>query len=364
MVGLSMVLASSIMTHSIQQSIDTWIEQAVPADLFVTSGANKGGIQNQPVRPELAEQLMQVPGIAAVDRVRLRNVDYADTQILLLALDVNLRFSQHRQFWPFVSSIGSVEEVVQRMQRGEGVVIAQTLAHRHKLAAGDQLTLQTPSGRQQFLILGTITDYSSDQGAVFLDRGLYTRVWRDDLVDTFEPYLKPGADAQTVRREILARHGKQYRLFVLTNGEFRAEIQAMIGRIFSVTRALELVTVFISLLSVVNTLLTAILDRMREIGVLRAIGMVRRQLSRMIVVESLCLSIVGAFVGLGVGILNGWLILNAVNRQDTGWDVATQVPWETTGIYLVALIVVGAAAALYPARVAGRVPVVDALGYE
>jgi putative ABC transport system permease protein len=184
------------------------------------------------------------------------------------------------------------------------VVIAQTLAHRHKLAAGDQLTLQTPSGQQQFLILGTITDYSSDQGAVFLDRGLYTRVWRDDLVDTFEPYLTPGANAQTVRREILARHGKQYRLFVLTNGEFRAEIQAMIGRIFSVTRALELVTVFISLLSVVNTLLTAILDRMREIGVLRAIGMLRRQLSRMIVVESLCLSIVGAFVGLGVGILN------------------------------------------------------------
>lgn len=199
---------------------------------------------------------------------------------------------------------------------------------------------------------------------MFLDRSLYTKVWRDDLVDTFEPYLKPGTDAQTVRREILARHGKQYRLFVLTNGEFRAEIQAMIGRIFSVTRALELVTVFISLLSVVNTLLTAILDRMREIGVLRAIGMLRRQLSRMIVVESLCLSIVGAFVGLGVGILNGWLILNAVNRQDTGWEVATKVPWETTGIYLLALIVVGAAAALYPARVAGRVPVVDALGYE
>lgn len=154
MVGLSMVLASSIMTHSIQQSIDTWIEQAVPADLFVTSGANKGGIQNQPVRPELADKLMEVPGIAAVDRVRLRNVDYADTQILLLALDVQLRFSQHRQFWPFVSTMGTVEQVVGRLQRGEGVVIAQTLAHRHKLAVGDQLTLQTPSGQQQFLILG------------------------------------------------------------------------------------------------------------------------------------------------------------------------------------------------------------------
>lgn len=364
MVGLSMVLASSIMTHSIQHSIDTWIEQAVPADLFVTSGSSKGGIQNQPVRPELAEAIAQVPGVRAVDRVRLRNIDYQNTQILLLALDVELRFSQHSKFWPFVSTLGGVQEVVRRMRAGEGVVIAQTLAHRYGLQTGGQLALQTPGGQKSFLILGTITDYSSDQGAVFLDRSLYTRVWQDELVDTFEPYLQPGADAQEVRRAILASHGRKYRLHVLTNSEFRAEIQAMIGRIFRVTRALELVTIAISLLSVVNTLLTAVLDRMREIGVLRAIGLLRRQLSRMIVVESLCLSLVGATVGLGVGVVNGWLVLNAVNRQDTGWDVATKVPWETTGIYLAALVVVGALAALYPARVAGRVAVVDALGYE
>lgn len=364
MVGLSMVIASSTMTFSFQHSMDQWIEQAVPADLFVTSGARLGGIKNQPLVSQVGDEIAKIPGVKGVDRVRLRNVDFRDTRILLLSMDTHLRFRLHPNTWTVSSSIGDQGTVLKRMQLGEGVVVSETLAHRCALKAGDLLPLQTATGEQKFIILGTIVDYSSDQGAVFIDRALYIRLWKDELVDTFEPYLEPGADLEAVRSAILANLGKPYRLFVLTNAEFRAEIRHMIEQLFSVMRVLELVTVVISLLSVVNTLLTAILDRMREIGVLRAIGMLRRQLSRMILVESLCLALVGAALGLCVGVINGYVMLDVINKQETGWNVPVQVAPGLLAIYSLAVVVVGVLAAVYPARVAGRIPVVDALGYE
>ena len=364
MVGLSMVIASSTMTHAFQRSIDQWIEQAVPADLFVTAGARLGGIKNQPVDASLADRMAEIPGIRGVDKVRLRNVDYKDTRILLLSVDVRLRFALHKVAWTVARASGDKDTVLDRLQRGDGVVVSETLSHRYGLQPGQSIALQTPQGRKPFLVLGTIIDYSSDQGAVFIDRALYQRHWQDDLVDTFEPYVQPGTDIEQVRSEILRRFGGQYRLFVLTNAEFRAEIRRMIGQLFDVMRALELVTVVISLLSVVNTLLTAVLDRVREIGVLRAIGMVRRQLMRMILIESLGLSLVAAAVGLVAGLVNGTIMLRVVNQQRTGWNVPVQVPMDQVALYCTVLVVVGVLAAVYPARVAGKLRVVEALGYE
>lgn len=364
MVGLSMVVASSTMTGSFQRSIDQWVEQAVPADLFVTSNARLGGTKNQPLEPELADKIASIPGVRGVDLVRLRNVDFRDTQILLLSIDVHIRFTMHQTAWTVSRWLGDKSTVIARMQRGEGVIISETLSHRFGLAPGDSVELQTPQGLEKFLILGAIVDYSSDQGAVFLDRKLYVQRWRDTLVDTFEPYIEPGASLEKVRSEILARYGKPYRLFVLTNAEFRTEIKRMIGQLFEVMRALEAVTVLIALLSVVNTLLTAVLDRMREIGVLRAIGMLRRQLVKLILVESLGLSLVGAVIGTAVGLANGAILLNVVSRQDAGWEVPVYVDPLWIAAYALTLVAVGVLAAVYPARVAARIAIVEALGYE
>lgn len=364
MVGLSMVVASSTLTHSFQRSIDQWIEQAVPADLFVTSNARLGGIKNQPMKPTVGDEIAQIDGVLGVDKVRLRNVDFENTQILLVSIDVRLRFSVKQTVWPLHRWVGDKRTLIERLQRGEGVIISETLSHRYGVEPGGTVAMQTPQGQVRFPVLASIVDYSSDQGALFIDRNLYMRHWQDELVDTFEPYLKPGAAAEPVRAEILRRLGKQYRLFVLTNGEFRIEIKRLIDQLFSVMHALELVTIAIALLSVVNTLLTSILDRVREIGVLRAIGMVRGQLLRMILVEALLLGVVGAVIGCCVGAVNGYLMLEVISKQDTGWQLPMAVDWQAVATYCAALVAVAVVAAIYPARLAGQLPVVDALGYE
>ena len=363
MVGLSMAVGSSILTTSFRGSIQTWIEQTVPADLFVTSNARMGGIKNQPVAFELAAELAKAPGVKAVDTVRLRNVDFENSRILLLSLQTRIRF-QHTSSWPITRWVGDRQTVQARLTAGEGVIISETLSHRFGTQPGGKIALQTAHGRADFPVLAAITDYSSDQGSVFMERDLYLKHWDDTLVDSFEPYMQPGVDPKPAREWILKNYGEKYHLYALTNAEFRDEIGAMIERVFSITRALELVTIVISLISVVNTLLTSILDRMREIGVLRAVGMLRGQLVRVILTESVLLALVGAAIGVAVGTVNGFIILKVVNAQDTGWEVPLYFPWLAATLYASALIVVGSLMAIYPAKVAAKVAVVDALGYE
>jgi putative ABC transport system permease protein len=363
MVGLSMVMGSAILVHSFRRSIDTWLQQTVPADLFVTAGSKTAGIKNATVDPKLAAEIATVPGIDAVDMVRIRNIDYGHSRVVLLSLQARIRFSRHSD-WPLARWQGARAEVLPALTAGKGCIVSETFAHRFGHQPGDEIELHTADGRQRFRILATITDYSSDQGAIFFDRDLYIRHWHDDKVDTFEPYLKAGADPETVRREILRRWGAKYKLFALTNRQLREEISRIVERVFELTRVLELVTMAIAILSVVNTLLTSILDRMREIGVLRAIGMLRGQLARMVVIESTALAVVAALVGLGVGAVNGWLILHVVQAQEAGWDMPMAFPWASAAVYAVVVVAVGGLAAVYPARVAGRLQVKEALGYE
>ncbi len=363
MIGLSMVLSSVIMTSSFERSVDRWIEQVVPADLFVTSGAKFGGISNQPLSPALADEIATVPGVAAVDRVRLKIDDFRHSRIYLVSLETKVRFAGGLA-WPFARVDGDADTVIERMRNEEAVVISEALSFHFGLHPGDLLELATPEGVRKFPIAATLIDYTSDQGTVFLDRATWLRFWHDDTVDTFEPYLKPGVDPGPVRDEIVRRWGRRYQLFVYTNREFRDEVRQSVGEVFQITRALELVTLMIAVLSVITTLLTTILDRMREIGMLRAIGMLRSQVARMVIIESVLLAVVGALVGLATGILNGFLTLEVVNARFLGRQVPVVLPWLTIAAYAAGVVVVGGLAAMWPARTASRVPVVTALGYE
>src|SRR5204863_310809 len=139
-------------------------------------------------------------------------------------------------------------------------------------------------GTQTFRIVGVVVDYTTDLGTVIIERGTYQRYWGDERVDVYKLYAKEGADLEAIRQSIVSRFGERYNLFVLTNSEIKREILSLLDQVFAVMRALDLVAILIAVLGVVNALLASVLDRIREIGVLRAIGMLRRQTRKMIMI--------------------------------------------------------------------------------
>jgi putative ABC transport system permease protein len=143
--------------------------------------------------------------------------------------------------------------------------------------------------------------------------------------------------------------------------DYAAEQRASIDPLILMIYALLGLALVIAVLGVVNTLGLSIIERTREIGLLRAIGVDRRQMRRMVSLESVAIAALGALMGIGMGLVFGVALMASL--RDEGLEV-TRVPWLNLGIYLLASVVIGLVAALWPARRAARLDVLQAIGTE
>lgn len=361
MIAVGMVTSLAVTLKSFEDSVLNWIDQTVPADLFITS-ANPfaGAAKNVHMSDEMYPFLGRLPGVVAVDRVRIIDVAFRDGQIKLLSLDwkVNLR----RARLTYLS--GDAAGADAALSAGTGVVISESFARRFGYQLGDHLQLPSPTGIQDLLIAAVVVDYTSDQGLILMDRAPCERAWLDSKVDTYKLYLDQGADADAIRRAVLSTYGDRFTLYILSNAQFKDELRKILQQAFGLVDVLQLVALIIAVLGVINTMLASVLDRQREIGVLRAVGGLRRQVQQMIMIEAGLMGLCGCVTGVFAGLVVGAILLYSVNTVSLGWRFPFTVP--LLAICKLTFIVVAAsvAAGYYPARIATREPITKTLKYE
>jgi putative ABC transport system permease protein len=284
---------------------------------------------------------------------------YRGVPIAVLSTDVDIFDSRSR----VMMLEGTQHDAMLRVRKG-AVVVSENFARRFGVHRGQTIMLSTKDGTRGFQVAGVDVDYTNDRGTVLIDRATYTRFFGDTRVDTYKLYVHRGADVLAVRRLIERRFGRAYDLFILTNGEFKAEGLRLLDQVFSVIDALKLVALLIAVLGVVNALFASVLDRVREIAVLRAVGMLRKQARKMVLFEGGLIGVVGASSGLIVGSVLGALLLSNVNLAETGWYFPYRPAWGSIAGTAIAVIVVSALAAWYPAGRAAALVVSEALEYE
>jgi putative ABC transport system permease protein len=167
-----------------------------------------------------------------------------------------------------------------------------------------------------------------------------------------------------VRALINDRLARKHDLFVLTTREFRGEFVKAANRLFDVMHVLELITLVVALLGMVSAVLANVLDRVRELGVLRAVGMLRAQLRKMVTIEATLIGLVGAIGGVFVGIGIGYILLRHVLGMQIGWHLPYEFPLPSIVTMLLVTLPLSAFSGFYPALRAGRLAVREALDYE
>ncbi|MBL8919705.1 MAG: FtsX-like permease family protein [Myxococcaceae bacterium] len=357
-VGVAMSITVASFITSFQSSAETWIRQAIPADLFVTSSAKVAGVQNQPMASTVGDELAQLQFVDAIDRIRVYPADVLGLRVFIISLTPEI---YERRGKPTVIS-GSLPTPAERER--DLVTVSENFARRRKLSVGDRFEVSTPTGVKQWTVGAVIIDYTSDQGSIIIERKHFIRQFQDDQVDSFHVYVDDSSKIEAVRQAITARFGKAFDLYVLSNVELRDEAMSMVGSAFKVTYAMELVAVLLALLGIVNTLLAAVLDRTREIGLLRAIGADRRHVLKLFAAEASFIGLTGGLMGVAVGAVVGFVLTKVVGVQATGWSFPFQFPWPTGLTMLLIAIVASTLAGLYPARRASQLDVVEALAYE
>jgi putative ABC transport system permease protein len=259
---------------------------------------------------------------------------------------------------------GNGPEALRHLAAGEGVIVSESFQSKFGKGSGDTIQLPTPSGAVSFRILAVYIDYSSDQGSVLIDRALYKKLWRDELADAIHLWLAPGVDEQAVIQQIKNQYGEKYQLFISTHRELRQTVVDIMEQSFSVNYAVEIVAVIVAIFSVINTLLASIIDRTREIGVLRAIGATRSQLQATIAAEAGWMGFIGGLLGLVAGTILSYLHVVYNTKVLTGWTFQYYYPYGVALLSMLASIALCVLAGYFPARRASQTNIVEAIGYE
>jgi putative ABC transport system permease protein len=360
--GISVFVSSAGIIYSTKQSVMEWIDSYVRGDIIVTSGhpIATTGSQNIPMPVEMWKDIEAVPGVLSADPVRKIYIDYKDKRILLLVLDVTRRI----QYSPFKLAQGKREDMARLLPNQNYIAVNEALAAQEHVRPGDTMIIPTPEGPIPFMVAVINVDYSSDSGSILMDMYTYRRYWKEYLADAFSVRVTSKVRLVSVRDEIAKRFGNDRKLFVLPALEFRNEIRKVIDQGFAINDAINIITMLIACLGIIVTLLASVLERTREIGILRSIGMLRSQVSRVVVLESMLLGIIGGVLGVGAGMAIGWMSLEGFLRGDYGASMQYHIDYASIFWALGLSTLLAALAGVYPARRAAKTNIVEALSYE
>lgn len=364
--ALGMMVATASLVSGLREASMRWLVQAFPFDYAVTSSSIASSLYSQHTVPRtLVDDIRKVEGVTAACAFRTAFADFRKQDILVMGIETLPYVSMHRAngVSPWARPYTKPENMA-RMQSGEGLFISENFAYFFSLKAGDRLTLNTPSGPHEATVLGTVEDYSWPHGVVIMDFDVLARLWQDDDISYIGIAVNPNVPADQMRGRLGGVLKRVSSVFLYTMEELRRIGRELLDQTVAVANIQVLIAIFIGSLGIVNTLLISVIQRSREIGLLRAVGMTRTQVAATVVLEGVLMAVVGSLVGLTEGLLGGWIPVRYFELGITGYLTPVVVPWNHVAIAIAIAVAIGLIASLVPARRAAQLDILDAIGYE
>ena len=342
MIGLALVTAVGVLGASAKASVEQVVSDSVGADVIVQGG----GFQGFP--SAVADVLARTDGVAAVDRVRADQAQLGGRTTVVTAVAPE--------------AIGRGV----RLERADGdlalapgrLLLSRTQAETSAAAVGDRLTLRLArGGPREVVVAGTYED-SQLVGPVVLDLASAADGFSSRTDTALLLTAEDGTDTAALVAAAKAATVDYPTVQVLDQTAFVADTASDIDVVLSIINVLLALSVLIAVLGIVNTLALSVLERTRELGLLRAVGLGRRQVRRMVTVEAVIVAVFGALLGIAVGSVFGLALQRAL--ADEGLT-ELRFPVGRLVLFVVVAALAGVAAALLPARRAARLDVLQAI---
>ena len=348
--AVAMMTAVGIMVGSFRETVVTWMDSELPADLYLRPAGNPSADQHPTISPELSDAIARLPGVGAVQRIRAYETSYQGLPATLGSMDLDNRPIDRTS--DFLSG-RSTESVLAELRGAHNVIVSEPFTYKHHVKAGDSLELALGESRAVFRIADVYYDYASERGVILMDRNVLLKYLRDPAPSNLAVFVTPGASVAAVRQEIEKAAGN-YRVLIFANGDLRAQAVQIFDRTFAITYALEAVAVLVAVMGVAGALLALVIDRRRELGLLRYLGASSMQLRKLILFEAGLLGFLANLSGVVLGFFLSLILIFVINKQSFGWTIRLHWP---AAVILGAISIVFLATLLagyYPARIAVR----------
>jgi len=353
--AIAMMTAVGIMVGSFRETVLLWMGDQLPADLYMRPAGNPAADRHPTISTELTEKIARLPGVAAIDRLREYEISYEGMPAGLGSIELNILRSYHNA--DFLSG-RRTNEVLAELRDSNAVLVSEPFANKHHLRAGDLITLSLGDNLGSFRVADIYYDYSSERGSILMDRNVMLRHLPDPAASNLAIYVAPNARIEDVRVEIESA-ATGHRVLMFTNRDLRGQALRIFDRTFAITYALEAIAVLVAVMGVAGALLALVIDRRRELGLLRFLGATSGQIRKLIIIEAGLIGLLANIAGIALGFALSLILVFVINKQSFGWTIRFHWP---VAVLLGALTLVYAAtvlASLYPARVAVRLNPVE-----
>jgi putative ABC transport system permease protein len=355
MVGLALVAGLSVVGDSMVASATGQMDKSVGADFIIQSG------NGNPISPAAAKAIHAAGNLAHV-------TDRTDVAATVTAPDGTKDKTEIAAATPSYTDDLQAKTVQGRLidaYAPGAMSVPEGWAKTHKVTLGDRLGVAFTSGTTTQLTVRAITsdDTVFDRGAMYMniaDAKTYLPADKFPLNDMMFAAADPGRQSQAAAA-LKAATADYPQIKVRDQADYKTMIKQQLDQLLNMIYALLALAIVVAVLGVVNTLALSVVERTREIGLMRAIGLSRRQLRRMVRLESVVIALFGACLGVALGM--GWGIAAQKLLALSGLGVLS-IPWTTIGVVFLGSAVVGLLAALFPAFRAGRMNVLKAIATD
>ncbi len=351
--SFSLMVAMAIMVASFRVSLDSWLDRVLPADLYLRTGLRG---ETAFLAPTEEARIARLPGVRRVEFLRIQKLLLQAARPPVTLLARSLPADHPGRDLPLVGA-----SLLPPPGAPPPLWASEAMVDLYGYGVGKMVELPLAGKQQRFTVAGIWRDYARQHGAVIIERERYAALSGDRNSNDAALYLDPGVSPAAIERAIRAALPGGVNLEFGEPGEIRARSLHIFDRTFAVTYALEAVAVLIGLFGLSSSFGALVLARSREFGMLRHVGMTRRQIGAMLAAEGALVSALGLALGLALGWVISLVLIHVVNRQSFHWSMELHSPWGLLALLAAALLFFATLTALASGRRALSVDVVRAV---
>lgn len=344
MIGLALIAMATVVATSLKESFRAELGSTLTADYLVTA-PNNGDFSNRLVR-----QVEALPEFDEVAAVRYGTMLIDESETGLTATDLTQLTS--------LLEVGVVSGDPATAADADHILLSQDAATEHDVVVGDPLTVEFAATGPRTLVVGAIYDNEFLIGSYLIDLSSWDENFNADNDVTIAARVTAGTELAAADSALAPLESQYPQLEFETRAEFQERLEGQLDSLLVVINVFLGLAIIIALLGITNTMALSVLERTREIGLMRAIGMTRRQTRSLIRLEAGVVSMFGALLGIIVGVAFGWIAVIAIPDSIIG---RFAIPYPTLLVYVVVATVAGLIAASFPARRAARLNILDAI---
>ncbi len=351
-ISSALIISLLIVIFSLRGSLEGWINRNITADIYIKPASCRANYCFYPMSEAVIQVVKSFPEVVGVDRFRGLHLDLFGKKVIAGFADTGVKRRYLHRMYPD----REFEEILNEMEGDEPVAgISEYLSILYGLKKNDRIELHSPAGKVAFRINDISSSYSTTSGFIYIHRRWLQRYWGLDDTTQMSAYVKNGTDVNQLITKLKGRLLPAYSLEIMNNQELRNKVMDIFNKSFAITYAIEFISIMVSLIGVITTLLSLVLERKREISILRYLGTNWTQIRQSLMLSAGFTGITGIILGTFLGSLMSIILIQVVNKISFGWEIHFRIPLYFLMAIIVVVFLTTVFAGYLPSKIARKI---------